>query len=86
VRILDLGCGKGNVPVRAGASAADEVVGLDVNRQALAIAREHFPERPFCIAMGERLPFADSAFDRIVSSVALPYMNISRRWRRLGGC
>jgi ubiquinone/menaquinone biosynthesis C-methylase UbiE len=76
-RILDLGCGKGNLPVRAGVTASDEVVGLDINRQALAIARERFPERSFCVGVGERLPFANGAFDRIVSGVALPYMNIS---------
>lgn len=77
-RILDLGCGKGVVPLRAGATAADDVVGVDIDKQSLALARMRFPDRSFYLAAAERLPFANASFDRVVSGVALPYMDIPR--------
>jgi ubiquinone/menaquinone biosynthesis C-methylase UbiE len=75
---LDLGCGAGTPLVRLGVSAADEVVGVDINESALATARERFPSRRFQLASAESLPFRDASFDRVVSSVALPYMNIPK--------
>jgi len=75
-RVLDLGCGTGNLPIRAGVSAKDEVIGVDIAEEALAIARKRFPERAFCLASAEELPFASGSFDRVVSAVALPYMDI----------
>ena len=75
-RVLDLGCGTGNLPIRAGVSAKDEVIGVDIAQEALAIARKRFPERAFCLASAEELPFASGSFDRVVSAVALPYMDI----------
>lgn len=77
-RVLDLGCGKGNYPVRAPLSANDEVVGVDSDEERLVIARQRFPQRTFKCARGESLPFPDSSFDRVVSSVALPYMDIPK--------
>jgi SAM-dependent methyltransferase len=77
-RILDLGCGTGNYPVRAHLSAGDEVVGVDIDKQRLARARQRFPERTFQCARGESLPYRDASFDRVVSAVALPYMDIPK--------
>ena len=77
-RILDLGCGNGNLPVRAGATAGDEVVGVDIDERALRLARERFPNRSFYLAPAEHLPFPNCSFDRVVSSVALPYMDIPK--------
>lgn len=78
MRVLDLGCGTGNPPVRANLSPDDEVIGIDVNEQSLDIARKQFPARTFIRASGECLPFPDNGFDRVVSGIALPYMNIPR--------
>jgi ubiquinone/menaquinone biosynthesis C-methylase UbiE len=75
-RVLDLGCGTGNLPIAAKINTADEVVGVDVNEESLAIARQRFPQRTFERARGESLPFPDASFDRVVAAVALPYMNI----------
>jgi ubiquinone/menaquinone biosynthesis C-methylase UbiE len=77
-RVLDLGCGKGNYPVRANLSPDDEVIGVDIDEERLAIARQCFPGRTFQFARGESLPFPDASFDRVVSAVALPYMDIPK--------
>jgi ubiquinone/menaquinone biosynthesis C-methylase UbiE len=77
-RVLDLGCGKGDYPIRADLSAGDEVIGVDLDEERLAIARQRFPGRTFRHARGESLPFSDASFDRVVSAIALPYMDIPK--------
>jgi len=78
MRVLDLGCGSGWDAFAWGVSAADEVTGLDIDDRRLAIARERFPNRTFIHGVGERLPFPDESFDRVISALALPYMNIQK--------
>lgn len=77
-RVLDLGCGTGDYPIRANLSAGDQVVGIDIDEQKLVIARQRFPHRTFQRAQGESLPFPDASFDRVVSAIALPYMDIPK--------
>jgi ubiquinone/menaquinone biosynthesis C-methylase UbiE len=78
MRVLDLGCGSGWDAVPWGVSATDEVTGVDVDDRRLAIAKERFPNRTFIQGVGERLPFPDGSFDRVISALALPYMNIQK--------
>lgn len=78
MRVLDLGCGAGRCPVRANVSDNNDVVGVDIDEPRLAIARQSFPNRTFQYARGEALPFPDASFDRVVSAVALPYMDIPK--------
>jgi ubiquinone/menaquinone biosynthesis C-methylase UbiE len=78
MRVLDLGCGQGKALKLWGVSPTDVVVGVDLDPKALEIARSRFPERSFIEAPGEKLPFLDQIFDRVVSSVALPYMDIPK--------
>lgn len=78
MRVLDLGCGSGQDLVSWGVTASDEVTGLDIDESRLALARERFPKRTYLQGMGESLPFANESFDRVISSVALPYMNIQK--------
>ena len=78
MRVLDLGCGAGRCPVRAKVSDNNDVVGVDIDEPRLAIARQSFPNRTFQYARGEALPFPDASFDRVVSAVALPYMDIPK--------
>jgi ubiquinone/menaquinone biosynthesis C-methylase UbiE len=92
MKILDLGCGEGKTLSLWGVSVADSVVGVDVDESSLAIARGRFPGRTYIHAAGEELPFPAQRFDRIVSSVALPYMDIPKALREMyrvlapGGC
>jgi ubiquinone/menaquinone biosynthesis C-methylase UbiE len=76
MRVLDLGCGPGTALANAGVSAHDGVVGVDLVFDRLKAASASFTERRFVQAKGEVLPFRDGAFNRVVSQVALPYMNI----------
>lgn len=75
--VLDLGCGKGSVPVLAQLAESDCVIGIDINHSALRTARQRFPERYFVASKAESLPFRDNTFARVISSVAVPYTHIT---------
>jgi ubiquinone/menaquinone biosynthesis C-methylase UbiE len=78
MRVLDLGCGSGVDLSSWDVTASDEIVGIDVNEQHLALAKARFPNRTFHLGSGESLPCENESFDRVVSCVALPYMNIPK--------
>ncbi|MFC5971503.1 class I SAM-dependent methyltransferase [Halomarina salina] len=80
--MLDAGCGPG-VTTRDLREGGADAVGLDVSPRMLRLARERVPEASFVRAdLGTRLPFADSAFDGVHSSLALHYV---RDWEALFG-
>src|SRR3990172_401237 len=67
-RTLDLGCGTGrNLPLYA---AGVRVVALDPHRDVLLRARRRAPWVPLVQGSAEVLPFADGAFDTVVSGLA----------------
>jgi ubiquinone/menaquinone biosynthesis C-methylase UbiE len=71
-RVLDVGCGTGNLALTASRSGA-EVVGLDLTRDMLDLARDsaHLAgEAPIGWLAGdaEQLPFETNAFDVVLSS------------------
>lgn len=78
MRVLDLGCGAGQDLVRWGVTGSDEVTGVDIDNQSLVLAKARFGTREYVQAKGEDLPFKNESFDRVISGVALPYMNIPR--------
>ncbi len=78
MRILDLGCGSGLDLASWGVTAMDEVAGVDIDDERLATARQRFPNRTYVHGAGEKIPFDDERFDRVISAVALPYMNIQK--------
>lgn len=78
MRILDLGCGSGLDLASWGVVPSDEVTGIDIDESRLAIARERFPNRTYLRCAGECLPFPSNSFDRVISAVSLPYMNIPK--------
>ncbi len=78
MRVLDLGCGAGRDLTSWGVTASDEVVGLDINYRCVAIAKAKFPNRTHLQGAGECLPFEGESFDRVISAIALPYMNIQK--------
>lgn len=61
-QILDIGCGSGNL-VRSLSAQGANVVGIDPNGKALAVARQAAPTGTFHQASAEALPFADDSFD-----------------------
>jgi len=78
MRVLDLGCGDGFTPQKLDLPPSWQIVGVDVRYAAVSAAHTNCPQRTFVCSAGERLPFPDSSFDRVVSNVALPYMDIPK--------
>src|SRR5215470_17724329 len=78
MRILDLGCGRGTDLAPWGVAVGDEISGIDIDQPRIEAARLRFPERKFSHGAGEKLPYDNASFDRVISSVALPYMDIPK--------
>ena len=76
MRVLDVGCGFGNPPVRAAVQEDDSLIGIDISVKSLNVARARYPHRQFLCGRAEQLPFLEGSFDRVVSSVSLPYSDI----------
>jgi ubiquinone/menaquinone biosynthesis C-methylase UbiE len=76
-RVLDVGCGTGNISLTLAQQGA-HVVGLDASGPMLAKALDKVGRADFSIAWvrGEagRLPFADESFDIVLSILALDFM------------
>ena len=67
-RVLDVGCGTGELSRVLAAETAGEVVGTDADPDLLAVAREHVP---VVAADALRLPFDDGSFDLVVCQALL---------------
>jgi len=72
-RVLDVGCGSGNLAAEA-ASRGASVVGTDLSDAMVALARRHHPQLDFRQADAEQLPFADLTFDSVVSNLLIPHL------------
>lgn len=72
-RILDIGCGAGELVRELLAEGAD-ASGVDPGVEAVAHARRKVPGAQFQVAGGEALPFADGTFDLTVMVNALHHV------------
>lgn len=72
-RVLDLGCG--DRPAFADRKLGNIEIGAD-----LEVVCTRFP---FVACEGSRLPFADAAFDLVISRVTIPYLNIPASLREI---
>ena len=83
-RVLDVGCGTGTLATRLARERGDvDVVGLDPDPKALAIARRKV-ERAGVAARFERgygdaLPFPDASFDRVLSSMMFHHLDLATK-------
>ncbi|MGX9789975.1 class I SAM-dependent methyltransferase [Mycobacterium sp. MMS18-G62] len=79
LRVLEIGCGTGNVTIRAKRAAPGaDVVGTDPDPLALARAQRKARGMPgirFERAYAQELPFADGEFDRALSSMMLHHLD-----------
>ncbi|HLM64488.1 MAG TPA: class I SAM-dependent methyltransferase [Acidimicrobiales bacterium] len=71
-RVLDLGCGEGQI-ARLAAGAGASVVGLDPAWRQLATASARAGGPGYVRGVGEALPFGDGAFDAVVSCLVLEH-------------
>jgi len=87
-RVLEIGCGTGNLLTALGRRAADvEAVGIDPDPAALRrarrkAARRHLPIRYEQAFAGE-LPLPDASVDRVLSSLMLHHLDEDERGRAL---
>jgi len=85
-RILDLGCGTGQLTAAIAARGA-AVIGLDISPAMLERARQHYPELQFVAADATDFAFAEP-FDAVFSNAVLHWINEPGRvaasvWRAL---
>jgi trans-aconitate methyltransferase len=71
-RILDLGCGTGQLTSKIAASGA-EVVGLDASPAMIGQARQNYPRLRFMLADARAMKF-ENEFDAVFSNAALHWM------------
>jgi ubiquinone/menaquinone biosynthesis C-methylase UbiE len=79
LRVLEIGCGTGNVTLRAKRAAPGiEVIATDPDPLALARAQRKLSGQTgvrFERAYAQELPFADNEFDRVLSSMMLHHLD-----------
>jgi SAM-dependent methyltransferase len=73
-RVLDVGCGEGQVARRV-ASGGAQVVGLDPTAAQVAAARERGGGPVYVRARAEALPIADGSFDTVLVCLALEHVD-----------
>ncbi len=73
LRVLDVGCGPGYGAAEAARRGAF-AVGLDLSPAMVGLAAGNVPGAAFVQGDGEALPFAEGAFDAVISSFAMPQM------------
>jgi ubiquinone/menaquinone biosynthesis C-methylase UbiE len=87
-RILEIGCGTGNLALLVGRLQPDaEVVGLDPDPRALARARRKAERRSLPVrfdrGFAQELPYADASFDRVLSALMFHHLGPDERERAL---
>jgi 2-polyprenyl-3-methyl-5-hydroxy-6-metoxy-1,4-benzoquinol methylase len=75
-RVLDLGCGAGQLALHLAEHGASEVIGIDISARMLALARaeRNHPRLTYVHEPIEQATFAPDRFDLIVSSLAIHYV------------
>jgi len=73
-KVLDAGCGEGFVIERLNKDWAAEFMGLDIEEDALKIAKEKNPQVSFQQASVYQLPFRDKSFDLVILSEVLEHL------------
>ena len=76
-RVLDIGCGTGAVTLDIANQTDGEVVGIDLDRGKLDVAREILTETSgasLVEAEASHLPFGDGTFDLVVFNLVLIYV------------
>jgi SAM-dependent methyltransferase len=78
MRVLDVGCGPGDVAAAAAARGAT-AVGVDIAPAMVALARTLHPQVEFVRGDAQQLRFADDSFDAVVANFAVPHLGRPER-------
>jgi SAM-dependent methyltransferase len=78
--IADVGCGPGHV-TRFLATQNSHVVGIDISRGMIAVAREHAPALAFAVGSMLQLPVADGAWSGILALYSIIHLTAGDRAR-----
>ncbi len=74
--LLDIGCGTGFFTRKMAGVVSGKIVGVDINQKWIEYARRKNSARiSYAAADARRLPFADNAFDLVMSVAALCFVN-----------
>jgi 2-polyprenyl-3-methyl-5-hydroxy-6-metoxy-1,4-benzoquinol methylase len=87
-RVLDLGCGAGQLAHHFATRGAADVTGVDLSERMLALAREEWahPRVTYRREAVEAVTFSPERFDLVVSSLVLHYVeNYAALIRRIAG-
>jgi SAM-dependent methyltransferase len=72
-RLLDVGCGPGELASSATAQGAIPT-GIDIAPAMVDLARERHPDLDFQVGSAEELPFEDGSFDAVVANFVLLHL------------
>ncbi len=88
-RIIDLGCGPGEIAIRCAKMDA-EVYGIDVSKDALRLSSERCAREKVRVRLfefdGEKVPFKESMFDSIILSDVVEHVEDETLDLLLGEC
>jgi len=75
-KILEIGCGTGNLTRRIEelVGIRSFIVGLDISKKMINVAKDKTNVTNFVNALGEKLPFVDNSFDLVVGSGILHHL------------
>lgn len=80
MRVLEIGCGTGNVLVRARRAHPNvELIGSDPDPSAVQRARRKLPHTRLDVAYAQELPYADGEFDRVLSSAMFHHLDAATK-------
>ena len=72
-KVLMLGCGTGDEARLLEEFNAKDIVGIDISKESIEIAKKTYPEYKFIIGDMHKLPFEDNCFDFVYSSLSIHY-------------
>lgn len=72
-KILMLGCGTGEENLMLREFGATEIIGIDLSKESIQLAKESYPDCEFVVGDMHKLPFQENTFDFVYSSLAIHY-------------